>query len=391
MRVAIVHDYLPYYAGAERVLEQMLLVFPEADLFSLVDFIPESERGFLLNKPVATSFLQRIPCCRHIYRHLLPLMPLAIEQFDLSGYDLVLSSSYAVAKGVIVGPDQLHISYVHSPMRYAWDLQHQYLRESRLEHGPLSWLARLMLHRLRVWDVRTANGVDRFLANSRFVARRIRRVYRRRALVVHPPVDTDRFTLCCDKQPYYLSASRLVPYKRVDLIVKAFTAMPSMKLLVAGDGPELSKLKTLAGTNVELLGHQPVEKLKQLMQEARAFVFAAEEDFGIAPVEAMACGTPVIAFGKGGVTDSVTEGETGLFFSDQTVPSIIAALQQFERVRGSFDPYRIRAQAEQFHPHCFRRDFANVVAREAERFVAWRSRTKRQHRRHHLPTTLGRG
>ncbi len=240
MKVAVVHDWLVTYAGAERVLEQMLQVLPEADLFSLIDFVPDDERGFLGGRPVRTSFLQRLPWARTRYRSYLPLMPLAIEQFDLSSYDLIVSSSYAVAKGVLTGPDQLHLCMCYSPMRYAWDLQHQYLRESGLDRGLKSMLARRLLHRIRNWDARTGAGVDEFMAISRFVARRIRKVYRRESTVIYPPVDTDAFAPDWNqgREPFYLTASRMVPYKRIDLIAEAFAGMPDRTLVIIGDGPD---------------------------------------------------------------------------------------------------------------------------------------------------------
>jgi len=244
-------------------------------------------------------------------------MPLAIEQLDVSKHDIILSSSHAVAKGVLTGPDQLHISYVHSPIRYAWDLQHQYLREAGLNKGLKAQAARWLLHKIRMWDYRTANGVDHFVANSQFIARRIKKVYGRTADVIYPPVDVDRFTLNENKDNYYFTASRMVPYKRIDLIVEAFSQMPDRKLVVIGDGSEMSKIKSKATKNVEILGYQPNHVMQEHMQKAKAFVFAAEEDFGITPVEAQACGTPVIAFGKGGSLETVrpfgVDNPTGLF------------------------------------------------------------------------------
>jgi glycosyltransferase involved in cell wall biosynthesis len=234
VRIAIVHDWLVTYAGAEKVLEQMVACFPDADLFSLVDFL--DDRSFLRGKPVTTSFIQRLPKAREKYRSYLPLMPLAIEQLDVSAYDVVISSSHAVAKGILTGPDQVHISYVHSPIRYAWDLQHQYLQQSKLTSGPKSALARLILHYIRNWDVRTANSVDGFVANSNFIARRIKKVYQRESQVIFPPVDVEAFSLCTEKEDFYLTASRMVPYKKIDLIVEAFSQMPERKLVVIGEG-----------------------------------------------------------------------------------------------------------------------------------------------------------
>ena len=236
-RVAVVHDWLVTFAGAEKVLEEILALFPQAELFSVVDFLNEADRGRLAGRRARTSFVQKLPFARRKYRAYLAFMPLAIEQFDLAGFDLVISSSHAVAKGVLTGPDQVHICYCHTPIRYAWDLQAQYLREAGLVSGVRSLIARALLHYVRLWDVRTASGVDYFIANSAYIARRIRKVYRRDAVVIHPPVDTDRFLLRRDKDAFYLTASRLVPYKRVELIVQAFAGMPGRRLLVVGDGP----------------------------------------------------------------------------------------------------------------------------------------------------------
>lgn len=366
MRTAIVHDWLVTYGGAERVLEDLLAVFPDADLFSLIDFLPDDQRGFLGGRTPRTSFLRRLPLARSHYRSYLPLMPLAAEQFDLARYDLVLSSSYAVAKGVITGPHQLHVSYVHSPMRYAWDLQHAYLRQAGLRRrGPRSLVARGILHYLRLWDARTANGVDHIIANSAFVARRVRKVYRRSSTVVHPPVDLDAFPLRRDKEDFYVTASRLVPYKRIDLVVEAFRAMPDRRLVVIGDGPEAERIRSLAGDNVEVLGYQPLEVLRDHLQRARAFVFAAEEDFGIAPLEAQACGTPVIAYGRGGALETVRDVDepnpTGLFFEQRDVEGIVAAVERFEERRACFEPCAIRRHAERFGRERFRHRIRELI------------------------------
>lgn len=361
MRVAIIHDWLTVYAGAEKVLSQMLLLYPQAEVFTLVDFLPDADRGFLASHKVHTSFIQRLPKARSSYRSYLPLMPLAIEQFDLGAFDLVLSSSHAVAKGVLTGPDQIHVCYCHSPIRYAWDLQGQYLRESGLQRGIKSWLARLILSYIRMWDVRTANGVDHFIANSSFIARRIRKVYGRASAVVPPPVDVPQVPSLSPRKDYYVTASRLVPYKRIDLIIKAFNAMPDKALVVIGSGPMLAEMKQLAGNNVRVLGYQPQDVLEQHLAEARAFVFAAEEDFGIAPVEAQAYGTPVIAYGKGGILDSVVDGQTGSFFPAQTVEAITAAIDAFEKRTSPWDNAQIAQHALEFRPEAFRARLAAQI------------------------------
>lgn len=359
MKVAVVHDWFVGYAGGEKVVEQILSLFPEADLFSLYDFLPEEQRSFINNKPVNTSFLQRLPFARSKYRSYLPLMPLAIEQFDLSAYDLVLSSSAAISKGVITGPDQLHICYCHSPIRYAWDLQHQYLKESGLDKGILSWLARAILHKVRLWDYRTGNGVNEFIANSRFISRRIDKVYRRDSIIIPPPVDTEFYALEVNKEDYYLTASRMVPYKKMELIVEAFACMPDKKLIVIGDGPGLNRIKRLASDNVLILGYQDDSALLGYMQKAKAFIFAALEDFGILPVEAQSCGTPVIAYGKGGVLDSVINGKTGLFYGNQEVSDIVNAVNTFEKL--DFDPVEIRKNAELFSIAQFKDKYSSFV------------------------------
>ena len=300
-------------------------------------------------------------------------MPLAIEQFDLSSYDLVISSSHAVAKGVLTGPDQLHISYVHSPIRYAWNLQHQYLKEAGLNRGMKGWLAKWVLHKIRLWDLRTANGVDSFIANSYFIARRITKVYRRESIVIYPPVDVRAFTQVDNKDSFYLAASRLVPYKRIELIVEAFSKMPDRRLVVIGDGPGFDRVKSIAGPNIEILGHQKFEVLKDYMQRAQAFVFAAEEDFGIVPLEAQACGTPVIAYGKGALLETINdlsgpEEPTGVFFQSQTVDSIRDAVERFEKNKEKFTPTACRKNAERFAPEVFRESFARFVNDKYEQF-----------------------
>lgn len=378
-RIAIIHDWLVTYAGAERVLEQILALYPNADLFAVCNFLPPGEREFLQGRTPKTTFIQRLPRARKWYRSYLPLMPLAIEQLDLSGYDLVISSSHAVAKGVLTGPDQLHVSYVHTPVRYAWDLQHQYLRESGLLHGVRSLLSRYLLHRIRLWDSRSANGVDDFVANSAFIARRIRKTYRREATVIYPPVDMEAFTSSDQKQDYYLTASRLVPYKRVDLIVEAFTRMPDKRLRVIGDGPDRAKIERIAAghTNIELLGYRPFADLKAAMQGAKAFVFAAEEDFGITPVEAQACGTPVIAYGRGGALETVRDLDmahpTGVFFDSQTPNSLIEAVKGFEANQGHILPKDCRRNAERFSAERFRQAFAAHVNEAYRHFTEQRT------------------
>ena len=365
MKIAIVHDWLVTYAGAERVLSALLKIWPQADLFSVIDFLSDEDRAKLGGKRAQTTFIQRLPKAKTRYQRYLPLMPLAIEQMDLSAYDLIISSSHAVAKGVLTGPNQLHISYVHSPIRYAWDLQHQYLNESGLGTGFKGKVARMILHYMRMWDQRTAAAVDQFVANSHFIARRIEKAYRRPSTVIYPPVDTKGFNLQVEKQDYYLTASRMVPYKKIPMIVEAFTAMPDKQLVVIGEGPEFEKAKAVAGPNVKLLGYQSFEVLRSHMQNAKGFVFAAEEDFGISPVEAQACGTPVIAFGKGGTLETVRglhdSAPTGVFYPQQTVGSLIGAVQQFEAERHRITAQACRDNAERFSEKNFERQMRLFV------------------------------
>jgi len=380
MKVAIVHEWLVTFAGSEQVLARIASLFPEADIFSVVDHLSDEDRTHLGGKRTKTTFIQRIPGSRTHYRSYLPLMPLAIEQLDLSKYDVIISSSHAVAKGVLTGPDQLHISYIHSPIRYAWDLQHQYLRESKIGWGPKGWLVRWLLHKVRIWDYRTAAGVDHFIANSHFIGRRVHKVYGRQSDVIYPPVDVDAFEFCENKGDFYLAASRLVPYKRMDLIVKAFSRMPDRKLVVIGDGPEMSKIRSLSTPNVALLGYQPFSALKNHMQRAKAFVFAAEEDFGIIPVEAQACGTPVIAFGKGGSLETVLgagnpQSTTGLWFAEQTPESIIDAVNRFECMPEPISPAACRRHAEKFSVERFQRQFRDYVDQRWSEFSSLRTQT----------------
>jgi len=359
-RIAIVHDWLVDSGGAEKVLAAMLLHWPHAPVYTLVHDSQGPTATFLKGHKVYTSFLQKLPQATRRYRSFLPLAPIAIEQFDLSEFDLVISNSYAVAKGVLTGPDQLHICMCCSPIRYAWDLQHQYLRESGLDKGFTGLLARIVLHYIRIWDARTANGVDKFIAISEFIARRIKKVYGRESTIIYPPVDIDSFCLSEKKEDFYLTASRMVTYKRIDLIVEAFSKMPDKQLVVIGDGPDFRKIQLRAKSNVVLLGYQPIEVLIDYMQRAKAFVFAAEEDFGIIPIESQACGTPVIAYGKGGAIETVQDGKTGIFFEEQTPESLIAAVQKFEQM-SPFDTHAMRENAKHFSEQRFYSEFKEYV------------------------------
>lgn len=369
MKVAIVHDWIPVIAGAERVLEQILKVYPQADVFTLFDFVSDEEKQIFGGAKITASYLNKWPKVQKYYRKLLPLCPQAIEGFDLSEYDLVISSSHACAKGCITNAQQVHVSYVHSPARYAWDLTHQYLKQSNLDKGLKGYIAKHLLHKFRIWDARTANNVDYYISNSNYIAQRIWKTYRREAETIYPPVDVKRFTLKKDKEDFYLAASRQVPYKRIDLIVEAFTHMPDKKLIVIGDGPEEEKIKSIAEghSNIELKGFLGTDALCDHMQRAKAFIFAAEEDFGIIPVEAQACGTPVIAYGAGGALETVigykpnSKSASGLFFDKQTPQSICEAIDKFETVADKIKPESCRKQAEKFAPEIFRTALKNAV------------------------------
>jgi glycosyltransferase involved in cell wall biosynthesis len=361
MRVALVHEWLTTYAGSEKVLEVMLSEFPNADLYTLIDRLPEQHRAGFSGRKINTTFLQKVPFVQHFYRWLLPFMPMAIEQLDMSGYDVVISNSHAVAKGIITGPDQLHICYCYTPMRYAWDLQAQYLKESNMERGVRSILSRYLLHKIRMWDYRSAQSVDHFIACSNYIGRRIKKAYNRDSVTIYPNVDTEKFVPGQAKEDFYLTSSRMVPYKKIHLIVEAFSKMPDRKLVVIGTGPQFKRIKALAGPNVTIMGYQPFSVLLDHMQRARAFIFAAEEDFGITPIEAQACGTPVIAYGRGGAVETVANGVSGLLFHEQSAEAIAAAVVQFEKAEGQFDPERVRAHALRFSTERFRSEFTRFV------------------------------
>jgi glycosyltransferase involved in cell wall biosynthesis len=356
MKTALVHDWLvSTVGGGEKVLEAIHRLFP-APIYTLVQNSKKLKGTYFESIEIFSSFIQKLPRAEVKYQSYLPLFPLAIEQFDFSGFDLVISSSHCAAKGVITSPEQIHICYCNTPMRYAWDLMHVYLKEMG---GFKRVLAKLFLHYLRGWDFHSAQRVDHFIANSRYIAKRIEKFYGRKSEVIYPFVDLSFFQKGSEKEAFYVAASRLVPYKRMDLIVEAFSKMPDKKLIVIGDGPEWNRVKAKAGKNVELMGYQPDSVLRQFLQRAKGFVFAAIEDFGILPVEAMACGTPVIAFGKGGARETVVAEKTGLFFSEQTVESLIEAVQRFERLE--FDPETCRQQAEKFSVDRFNEQFKQFV------------------------------
>ena len=368
MKKALIHDWFSTYAGAEKCVESFTNVWDDFEIYGLIDFLSDANRDKILKGKYAhTSFVQKLPSAKKKYRNYLPLFPFAIEQFDLSSYDVVLSSSHAVAKGVLTHSNQLHISYVHTPIRYAWDLYHQYLHESGLNHGLKGILAKYFLYKIRLWDVSTANRVDHYIANSHYIARRIKKAYGKSSDVIYPPVDIDKFALRESKSDFYLTASRMVPYKKIDLIVEAFS-QTDKKLLVIGDGPDMGKIKSKASKNIELLGFLDDKTMADLMGQAKAFVFAAEEDFGITPVEAQACGTPVICFGRGGTLETVREGISGLYFMEQNIRELLAAVDRFEQSYDKFDPIKIRENSLKFSRTRFESEIKSYVEKKYEEF-----------------------
>lgn len=360
MKTAFIHDWLAGgFAGSEKVLAEMLQV-RHGTIYTLVhkpgDFIGTP----LEHVEIHTSAIQHWPKGVSHYRSYLPFMPYQVEQFDLTAYNTIVSSSHAVAKGVLVGAGQLHISYIHSPIRYAWDLYQQYLREAKLVSGIKATLAKVMLHYIRIWDYSTANRVDVFLANSSYVAERIWRTYRRPARVLYPPVDVNRFDATQKREEFYFTMSRFVPYKKIDLIVETFSRL-GKPLVIIGDGPDFDKIKSLAGPNVHLLGRQSDAVVADHMARCKAFVFAADEDFGIVPVEAQAAGAPVIAYGKGGSLETVISEQTGIFFGQQNIESLTRAIEIFERKFELFDSAIIRRHAEKFDLERFNKEFAAIL------------------------------
>lgn len=369
MKVAIVQEWLVTVGGSDKVVKAILDVFPDADIYTLVAKKEVCDELGIPWEKVHTSFIQKMPLGTKKHRAYLPLFPFAIEQFDLRGYDVVISSSHCVAKGVLTKADQLHICYCHSPIRYCWDMYNEYLEESHLDKGFKSWLVRLMLHPIRQFDAIAGSRVDYYISNSDYVGQRIRKTYRRKATTIHPNIDISNFELCNDKQEYYLASSRLVAYKKIDTIIEAFNQMPDKKLVVIGGGPNLDAYRKLAKDNVTVMGYQPFDVLKDKMQHAKAFVFAADEDFGMIPIEAQSCGTPVIAYGHGGSLETVNGGKTGLFFNEQTPEAIVEAVNKFESMGSQpFAPADCRQWAEGFSEERFKREIKEFVEEKYEEF-----------------------
>ena len=371
MKICFVHDWLTTFGGAEQVLKALLEIWPQTPVYTLVYDEKGNCRDIIHSTKVTGSFINKLPFAKRKHRAYLPLMPLAIEQLDLSEYDVIISDSHAVAKGVLTGPDQLHINYTFTPIRYAWDMHHAYLQQAKLDRGLRGFLAKSLLHYIRMWDLRTVPSVDHFIAISNFIARRVWKIYKREADVIYPPVETERLTMHPEKSDYYLALSRLVPYKKTDLIVQAFTQMPDKKLVVIGDGPQMKSLRKIATPNIDLLGFQPDSVVEEHYKNARALIYAAEEDFGIVPVEAQACGTPVIAYGKGGALETVVDGETGFFFNRQDPEAIIQAVKDFESHPG-LSPEKIRLNAERFSKSRFKTEMRSYVETAYEQYFKYR-------------------
>lgn len=357
MKVAIVHYWLVNMRGGEHVVEALCELYPQADLYThVLDAEVLSET--LREHDITTTAVGRLPGAVRHYKKYLPFMPLALEQLDLREYDLVISSECGPAKGVLTTPRTLHVCYCHSPMRYVWDMYWDYLKQVP---APLRPLWRGLMHYLRRWDVTTAARVDHFFANSRYVAGRIRKHYRRDAEVIHPPVRTADFAPSREREDYYLVVGELADYKRADLAVDAFTRLGT-PLVVIGKGEQLKSLRRRAGPNVRVLGRQPFGVIQEHYARCRALVFPGEEDFGIVPLEAMASGRPVIAFGRGGALETVVDGTTGLFFHEQSVEALVDAVRRYERLESTFDPEAIRRHAEAFDRNVFKEKVSTRVA-----------------------------
>lgn len=363
-RIALLADWLCQFGGAESVIAEMAATFPGAPLFALFDAMAPTDRARIPARVTITSSMQRIPGIGKRYRSLLPLMPFAIRQFDLSGFDIIISSHHSVAKGARIKSGQTHVCYCHSPMRYAWERRDEYLADHAIR-GPKAIVARTVLNRIRAWDLRSVANVDRFLVNSAYVGERVKRSYGRESLVLPPPVDVDYFTPDATvARDVFVTASRQVPYKRIDRVVEAFRSTPEHRLVVLGDGPQNARIRELAAgaTNIEVRGEVTREELRTWFRRARAFVFAAEEDFGIVPLEAQACGAPVIALGKGGALETVngdsTADRTGLFFADDTPATIAEAVRRFVSLGAgggaAITADACRRQAQRFEPNRFR-------------------------------------
>jgi len=372
VKIAIVQDWLTSYGGAEKCIEAWCEIWPEADIYTLVYRADLFKNSIISRHKVRTSFIQQLPLSKTKFRHYLLLHPFAVEQYDLRHYDIIISSSAAFSHGVITGADQLHICYKHTPMRYAWSGYHEYLHQRYVRSKAKNWITRVALHRLRTWDFIAAQRPDLIVANSQQVRRRIWKYYRREAEVIYPPVDVDGIEPlpAQARDGYYVTMSRMVPYKKMDLIIETFAQTSNLPLIVAGDGPEMARLKKLAknAPNINFFGFINSDRKTELLRKAKAFIFAACEDFGIAPIEAQACGTPVIAYGRGGALESVVDEKTGVFFAEQNIGGLKKAIDKFLTLKDSFDPVIIHEHAKKFDKEIFKRKFKRRVQEKAADF-----------------------
>lgn len=367
MKIAIVHDWFNDVGGAEKVVREMIVCYPDADVFSLIDFYDnESRSNYLLNKKVKTTFLQFIPFARKFYRFFFPFFPYAIQSLNLDKYDLILSSSSSIAKGIRKNNKQLHICYCHSPARYAWDLKEEYLKEIKSSFG--RQIFNYCLNRFKKWDLKSNSNVDFFIANSINVQQRIKHNYKLDSIVIYPPVDVKAFSINTEKQNYYFTVSRLVSYKKTELIIKAFSNLPELILLVAGDGPINKKLKKLAPANVKMLGRISNTELKEKISGAKAFVANANEDFGITIVEAQASGTPIVVPFIGGYKETVNE-KTGLFFKTQSVFDLQNAIEYFEKSNKVYNSNDFIENSLRFDKTQFHKSYTDFVNEKYSNFM----------------------
>lgn len=364
MKIALVHDWLPFMGGAERVLSDFIELYPDAPVYTLLCNKSKMEEP-IKSANIITSKLQKKGKEIENHRKLFPFMPTAIESFDLNEYEVVLSDSSCVAKGVITNPSTVHICYCHTPMRYAWEFSFENAQQMVGKHKIIGKFLNYFLTIMRLWDYSSAARVDYFIANSQHVAKRIRKHYNREAIVINPPVRCNLFNISDVNGDYFLCVSRLQEYKRVDLAIRACNQL-GLKLKIIGSGPDESKLKKIAGPSIEFLGRTSDEVMKQCYAECKALLFPGEEDFGITPLEAQASGRPVIAYGKGGALETVIEGKTGIFFKEQTVDSLVEAIQRFENM--SFDKKVLREHAEKFDDEVFKNKIKKFVDEKVEEY-----------------------
>ncbi|MGL4394861.1 MAG: glycosyltransferase [Brevinema sp.] len=369
MKLALAHDWLVTMGGAENVLDEIVKLYPEAPIHTMFVDRKGIKKSPFADSQIVTSSLQKLPMIEKIYRKLPNLFPQAVEEFDFRAYDVVLSTSHAAMKGLITDAKTCHICYMHSPMRYIWDLTHEYLLQAKFP-APIEWYTKKIFHQLRIWDVASSLRPDYLIANSHFIKNRIQKVYRRESTVIYPPVTLSE-KVYTEKENYFVAASRHVPYKNIPLIAEAFSQMKDQKLVILGDGPDSKKVSEIAkkSPNIEYRGYQNRETLMETIGKAKAFVFAAEEDFGIIPVEAQSLGTPVIAFGQGGSLETVQDRETGIFFYEQNTSSIIDAVKRFEQIEDSFDPQKIAQWSQKFSTERFHRELNEFVQRSHEDFL----------------------